>query len=86
MLGVASDYSGVGVAVSHGIATQVHYVITTEAGHGLTSVVSTVHTPRFAVSGLGMAPTLTASSGATLETRDSSVTSQSGHRLPSVLR
>ena len=49
--GLASVYSGVGSVVLHGITDPVHSVVTTEAGSGHTSVVSTMHAPRFAVSG-----------------------------------
>ena len=79
--GLASVHSGVGSVVPRGITDPVHSVVTTEAGSGHTSVVSTMHAPIFAVSG----PPQTASFSATLEGREGRVNSQTVHHTSFVL-
>ena len=69
--GLAGDYSGVGLAVSHGTATQVHSVAATKTSYGLTSVVAAMHPPIAAVSG----PPHTATLGEALEGTVSSLNS-----------
>ena len=69
--GLASGYTGVGLAVSHGTATQVQTVAATETSYGSTSVVATMHAPIAAVSG----PPHTATLGEAQEVRVGSLNS-----------